>query len=500
MKIFYFVVFLSFFLSLLSISSGNFDDLTTEQKQCLDLIKEEHKVVNYNDFLNPIDSVSINDGITWVDFLTWELFTKKSYFNWDKSQISKWDLFKIYDIYGIDLHKSFFYENELNFNSIRFNNKYDFLSCSLTKHKKIIWNITQLKKWDITTVYTSYPFELSITNFEKDWVKWKKVIQKRNFKDRLWKKDIFQIETLYFVPENKKLVNFYDLYLMLEEYASFTSWYKQKIENIPVNFPSLKEIYNKDWIQIKRYFVWNFIMPDPYGINYIFVNWINFFNDYAEFKRHKIFEYLLKNNSPLAKDIYIIENKWNEKTRTYSEPQLDFVWWVQYFLWDVVLEKDMKEKLVSVQPYYTREINYINNTYHKISNIWIDRIIYKDYVFNTIFTEENRASPDKLLASIKSNSVDNNYKALVDDYKSFTSDYDKIKNGSESQKSEFVEQYGAKFWNHDIFKTDSSLKKISTEIWNLKTVNNSSQNYVYLAIIILLILSVWSIILSRKKK
>jgi hypothetical protein len=59
---------------------------------------------------------------------------------------------------------------------------------------------------------------------------------------------------------------------------------------------------------------------------------MNFFNDYAEFKRHQIFINLLENNSPIAKDIYILESKWDESTNSFLSPKIDLVEWVLFLI------------------------------------------------------------------------------------------------------------------------------------------------------------------------
>jgi hypothetical protein len=67
-------------------------------------------------------------------------------------------------------------------------------------------------------------------------------------------------------------------------------------------------------------------------LQYIFVNGISFFDDFIEYKRHNLFEYLLEKDSPLVNYVTIVENKYDKKTQKYVEPRLTFIDWALFFL------------------------------------------------------------------------------------------------------------------------------------------------------------------------
>gem|GEM_PF-6972323 len=84
---------------------------------------------------------------------------------------------------------------------------------------------------------------------------YKQVEVKRVFKDTLGKKDVLEINMVYFVPENNELKNYYDLYNMTDKSKEINDWYKTRIENTDLNSPNIKEIYNNNDLEVKRYFV-----------------------------------------------------------------------------------------------------------------------------------------------------------------------------------------------------------------------------------------------------
>lgn len=458
------------------------ESLNEKQLNCFDLIKNEIKKESFNNFVKKNTSNSAHDGITKVHFLDKELkskfFTKKTYLYGNKSKLSKWDLFKIYDIYWINLYNKFFYENSLNFYDIDHNGKEEFLSCSYTYNENLQGELSELNENDTTVAYTNYPKTFEVKEINNNGKKWKKIISKNFYKDKLGKKNVLQRKTIYFVPENKELENYYNLYNLVDKFKNIRNWFKTRVENISLDATYLKEIYNRNWLKIKRYFVHDMPYSDPYGIRYIFVNWINFFNDFMEYKRHNIFEYLVENNSPLAKNVVIVENKWNEEEERYVEPQLKFVWRIKFFLWDVKLTDEMKEELVDIQPYYTRERNYLNNTYYRVSDE-IEMPVFREYMYDNLFNDENKTSPKKLISAIRKKSIEGKYKTLKKKYKNFIEDYNKINKSwsweNKNSKKEFIKKYRKDFSEHQNFRNNSELLSLREEIDEKEFKNSSNK-------------------------
>jgi hypothetical protein len=332
-------------------------------------------------------------------------------------------LFRSFEIYWIDLKDSFFYDNELNFYSINKDGENIFLYCSFVNNKSLLGSLNNLKKWDTTVAYTTYADAFEIIDVKQEnWKVWKKVLVTRTFKDKLWKKDVLQIQTTYFVPQNSGLKWYYDLYSLVSKLKEVNDWYRGRITNIPqatLNL-NIREIYNKDWLKVQAYFIpdneWVYYeAKDPYWISYILVNGIWFYDDYTGFKKHNIFEYLVKNNSPLTKYIVWIWDKLDENKKS----QLSWDWWVRFRLWDEDFTEEVKDK-VQIQPYYTREGNFIDHTFYKVynSDIQIDKSDFANYMYNNVFTSENKENPDKLISLLKEISIEWDYEEFKELYKS----------------------------------------------------------------------------------
>lgn len=486
----------------INFANANFENFQDTKKDCLELIKNEYKSLDFSKFSDSKTWTSTNDLITQVDFVKSNIFTKETYNLWNKSQMSRKDIFRIYDLYGIDLSNSFFYDNELNFLDISKDWKNIFLSCGISKNINLKWSLQDLKKWDANTAYTSYPEVYNISSVNFNGKKWKKLVISRNFKNRTWNINTFKIESTFLIPENENLKNYYNLYDIVDTYWDIIKWYKTRIENIPINFPQIKEIYNKNWISFKRYFVWWLEWSDPYWIRYAFVNWINFFNDFAEYRRNYIFEYFLKDNSPLAKEIYILENKWDPITKKYIEPQLDYVSRVLYFLWDLDLPKDKTE----VVPYYLREINLASNNYYKVNN-QINRKDYMNYFYQHIYSGNTNNNPAQILQNIKDTTIDSKFSDLIKEYNDFKTEYNSIKDSDKSKKQAFANKYWNKFPNDEIFIKDTSLAPLvnptlSKDMWNENSINDESKNLniLFVAIWIIAVLALILFIKKSKKK
>lgn len=493
----YFLVFISF-MSLFQYSYWNIEN---EKQNCFELIRNYDSSIDLKKSIQTNVGATSNDGISGVDFLNIDVFNRETYNFWEKSQLSRKDIFRIFELYGIDLWQSFFYDTEVNFYNISHNQKESFLSCSLVKNKHLLWKLSQLKKWDVTVAYSTYPENFIVKTVKGKDKNYKQVEVKRVFKDTLGKKDVLEINMVYFVPENNELKNYYDLYNMTDKSKEINDWYKTRIENTDLNSPNIKEIYNNNGLEVKRYFVWGKPFGDPFWIRYVFINGINFFNDYNEYRRHHLFEYLLSIDSPLAKSIYIVENKWDEVTKWYVEPQLDFIWWINYFLWRVDIDEETKNKLIDVQPYYTREVNYLNNTYYKVENkVW--RTDYRMYLFNTLFTEENKKDPDILLANIKKVSIEDNYQDLTKTYEQFQQDFEKIKDSNnQAKRQEFTNKYAQLFPFDKIFQENKDLLENVSIVQEEKIIQEEkgiNLNYIFILIGIIVLWIISTIIIKRK--
>lgn len=472
------------------ITNAEITPLVWEEKDCYDLIKqyESDKMTWFSFYSSWTTS---NDWLISVDFQWENTFTKKSYVSWNASSIEKLELFKYYQLLW-NTNKDNFYEKEINFYDISKWWSNDFLWCSYIDNIHLKWDISEFKKWDATVVYTTTPEYLEIEEVEFNEKKWKVITKETIFKNRDWNDEIFKVYKRYIVPENEDLKGFYNLYDMVDSYKEFSDWYKLKFENTDPNSPLFKEVYNKDWIEIRRYFVWNKATSDQYWIRYRFVNGYNFMDDYANYKKQKVLEFLVNDKSPLAREITVILNWFDTETKTYIEPQIAIYAWVQFFLWERDLELDKIETL----PYFKAEEQVAVNSFYKVSDIFETRHDYKNYVYKNIYNESN--DDDEIFESL-SLDLTQDFWELRNEYNVFKSDYLKVKESwKKSDYKKFVDKYYWVFWHDNIFKEDQQFKEDLVEkVVQGKEWNN---NILYFVIVFFLIALTWTLFILKNRK
>lgn len=472
------IVFILMFLLInINVFAENEINISSENNDCINLLIQSNTWLTTSDFKDLWKKESSNDWITWIDFIENKIFEKQSYIKWEKSNLTKKDIFKIFDIYWIDLSNDFFYENEINLYDIKKDWKNENLYCSISKTTNINWKLSDLKNKDVNTAYSWVPNKYEIENIEYNWKNWKKLNITKIYKNRLWNKDVLKIESTYFIPENKNLDWYYNLYEIASKLQEINNIFSSSLSNLRDELLNhFVEIYNKDWIKIEQLSIkWTRVTRNSYWIKWVTINWVSFFNDYAEFKRHQLFEYLLENKSPLAKDIYIIENKWDEVNNTYLDPQINIVEWVLYFLWDV---ETLDKSRIDVVPYYLRKVNIINNSQNEISQNWVDRRDFVDYINNEVYWNN---SNEQILKNISSEiELEDNFKYLITEHNNFLTEYRSQIEWKESVDYETVKDIYIKYAN--FFKNEILEKKEITEYKNelenidLSIVNNNTQN------------------------
>lgn len=468
---------------ILLITSSNSFAATGENDECIKLLTEENKNISISQFDDNWISKTTNDWLIWVDFAESKIFEKQTFTMWEKSQISKKDIYKIYDFFGIDLSQNFFFDKEINTYSIEKNWEKIPLSCSYTETSNINWELKNLKKWDITIAYTWIPEVYNIEEKTYEWKKWKKITIINKYKDRLGKKDVMKVETTYLIPENNSLNWYYNLYELSSVLENINSTFSMSIENTKTYLSHLlKETYNKNWIKIEQINIeWTRVVRNDYGIKSILVNWMNFFNDYAEFKRHQIFINLLENNSPIAKDIYILESKWDESTNSFLSPKIDLVEWVLFLIWDV---DNLDKNRIDLVPYYLRKHNLINNSLYSISQTWIDRRDFINYIDNNIYAENSNTD---ILEALSNKMVKSNFEELKNEHKIFKDAYSNEIEWKENidlaTAQTFYNKYGKLFKNEilslkeiSIHSNDLSNPTDNNESSNIKQTNDNSAN------------------------
>lgn len=480
------IIIFSIFLYIFSLAFtyADFSNLSNEKIDCLNLIKNEYKDLDLekSNFTNSV--ISVNDWLTWLNFwlanwFTWvtsnqqDIFSSENYYYWEKSNLLKKDFYKNLELYTDYVDDTVFYEKELNFNNIKKDSKEKFLSCSLSFYNSLIWNFTDLKNSDTYTTYKPYPETYSIEEIKYNWNKWKKVTLSNIYKDKLWKKDTFKKESVYFIPYNKNLQNYYNLFEISKIYWDMLNFFKKELQN-KLNYKSnFKEIYNdKNWIVLSRYDFWENKDSDKYWIKYLLLNWINHFVDYNELRRHKIFEYLLKSNSPLVKNLYSFEYKPNERKSSKE----DFVFWINYSLWNL---ENINKSEIFPSLYYENLFHISKKNYYKVSDkvSWDD---YSNYITSQIY---NSNDEDLLLKNIKKITLDDNFSYLLKQHDLLVEEYNNIKNvDSENERQvkwDFIKKYKDIFPNDDIFtKQDYNV----TNTWKLldnknSIINNKNLNF-----------------------
>lgn len=469
------------------------NDLSQEQKECLEIIKDSNYDIK-NTFTSTYSWYNTNDWLTWVDYIWENIFKKTQYNFWQKSEISQKDIFRYFDLIWVDLSDIYFYENELNFYEIE--NKNIFLSCSFVINKNLKWELKNLKKWDVYVIYTTTPEVIKLEEVVKNNKKYKKVYTKSYYKNKTWKDNILEVEKIYIIPENANLKNYYDLFALSDKYKEIVDWYKLRIENTDINNTnSFKEIYNKDDLSIKKYFAWDVDTSDPYWIKYIFINGINFMDDFAQYKRHHIFEFMLKDQSPLSKFITIVINKWDQENKTYWwDNQLSYIYWINYFLW---INQEIPKDKIDVIPYFQHEQAFADNSFYKVADVFIDsKEDYNQYIYNTIYKEENINNPEKLLWVLNQIAVNGNFKELREKTEQFHEEYNLIKDSNNlEEKDKFVKKYINDYPKSFSLKGDSI-----KEVLNKNDTWSSNNNIkIILVFWLLFIFGTIFLIIKRKK-
>ncbi|MCH2189020.1 hypothetical protein MK079_04295 [Candidatus Gracilibacteria bacterium] len=451
-------IIISFFVLLSIASSVTYADiaeLSVEKQQCLNALSSEYAEFNFDNYLNTSEFQSSNDGLSGVDFPKLTPFTKTSYVYGEKSQMSKADLFRVFSLYGIDISDSFFYDNELQFIEISQKQNNTFLACSFTQNTHLSGeSLSDLKKGDATVAYSGYQPTFNITESVISDTQWRKIDIIKTYKDTLGKKDILESKTTFFIPKNKSLEGYYDMYELALEQSKARVFFKNKIDYFSLDNPIVQETYNENGIIIQAPFRGGNIIHDIHGIRYMHINGFNFFNDYMEYRRHHIFNALVQDESPLAKDVYVIGDKWDNETKKYAEGQNTWTQWVLYFLGEESLNLDA----IDVVPYFSRARNIERNSYYQVAD-HMSSLDFKNYIHNVIFSDEEIQNPDQFIKKYKSIAVDGEFKKILGLHKSFTREYEAIKGLPEDDAKviDFSDKYQGLFGNDPIFTTDTQV-------------------------------------------
>gem|GEM_PF-4837967 len=108
------------------------------------------------------------------------------------------------------------------------------------------------------------------------------------------------------------------------------------------------------------------------------------------------------------------------------------------------------------------------------------------YLFNTLFTEENKKDPDILLANIKKVSIEDNYQDLTKTYEQFQQDFEKIKDSNnQAKRQEFTNKYAQLFPFDKIFQENKDLLENVSIVQEEKIIQEEkgiNLNYIFILI------------------
>jgi hypothetical protein len=390
----------------------------------------------------------VNTDLLWTDKNQENYFYNESFFYWEKTNLTKSEFYKwraLYTNENLDIN---FYSNELNFVSIKKDWKNEFLNCNYIKNTNLNWSIEDIKLNDVVFLYEPYQKEYNISIIEHNNNSWKKVKTTNIYKNSEWTEDIFKVESIYFVPNNKNLESYYNLYYIVDIYWDTLKFFKLLLEEKLSDSSNIKELYNKDDIFISKYKFENWEKTWKYGLKYTFVNWNNYLSDFNELRRYKLFNYLLSINSSLVKKIYSFEYEeldWNESSN------IDY-FWVKYNLW---LIKQLPIKSINAIPYYSNFHQLVIKNYNNVSDYiskdkfydYIDSKVYWDYQLENLYEE---LTVSKILKNLKTISIDDNFS----DIKNWVYEYEK----QEIEKQEIEKQKIEKQNNIELASSNNKLK------------------------------------------
>lgn len=437
------------------------------RKDCLELLQNENLELDFWVSSKNDNYLSPNDWLTWVDFwinsnlVNEELdetnkitnfFSFDTYLYWNKTNLAKSNNELFLDNYT----EKYFYEKELNFVDIYNEANKEFLACSYSKNTSLVSNISN----DNIFLNEFYYDDYDVTEITYNGNKWKKIVAKNNFKDLEWKKDVFKVEKVYFVPYKESLDSYYNLYDISSIYLEKLEFVKQKLEEISKDSSNIDKVYSDDDIAITKYNIQNWEVTDEYGLRYIFINWIISISDFEGFLSYYVFEYLLNKWSSLMYNLYLLDYVEDNERELLSH----IIFWSRY---DLGLVKNLSMDSIKANNYYLSTAQFVKRNYYKVKDIISREKLYY-YFYNNINTESNEV----FIADIKDILAEDALYNEVDNY----------------MKDKYISSFDEDYYPEEKFENENIDNK------------NANNKVINIIIFVFLILLVWFVINSYKKK